>query len=149
MKYFINCVTSNYSNFKGRARRKEYWHFILFASIVQILIVLLDESVTHYIVATALFLPQFAVTTRRLHDIGKKGLYAIPYIIATISITYLDLVVSDPELQFNLMRSLSLLTIYMLPMMCKDSQSGENQYGPNPKETPSTPQNDTNDKLVD
>ena len=33
MEYFISVVKDNYTNFEGRARRKEYWMFILFAFI--------------------------------------------------------------------------------------------------------------------
>ncbi len=33
MEYFISVVKDNYTNFEGRARRKEFWMYVLFASI--------------------------------------------------------------------------------------------------------------------
>ena len=32
--YFIEAFTKNYANFKGRARRKEYWGFTLFYALI-------------------------------------------------------------------------------------------------------------------
>ncbi|MBR3797283.1 MAG: DUF805 domain-containing protein, partial [Bacteroidales bacterium] len=33
MKYFLKCW-KHYADFKGRARRKEYWMFLLFSTII-------------------------------------------------------------------------------------------------------------------
>lgn len=33
MKYFLKCLC-NFANFKGRARRKEFWYFVLFSVII-------------------------------------------------------------------------------------------------------------------
>ena len=37
MKYFLYCL-QHYADFTGRARRSEYWYFVLFNFIVSILI---------------------------------------------------------------------------------------------------------------
>lgn len=34
--YFVRCITTKYSDFSGRARRKEWWSFILFQTLVLI-----------------------------------------------------------------------------------------------------------------
>ena len=34
MKWFKKCVTTDYANFNGRARREEYWMFVLFNMII-------------------------------------------------------------------------------------------------------------------
>lgn len=81
----------NYTNFSGRARRKEYWCFFLVQMGVVIVAMLLDaiifssETGLFYIVAAlGLFLPGLAVTIRRLHDTGRSGwwllLAAVPLI---------------------------------------------------------------------
>ena len=35
--YFARTLTSNYANFRGRARRKEYWGYVLFMSILMVI----------------------------------------------------------------------------------------------------------------
>ena len=42
MEYFISVVKDNYTNFEGRARRKEYWMFILFAFVFVITFGIID-----------------------------------------------------------------------------------------------------------
>jgi uncharacterized membrane protein YhaH (DUF805 family)/cold shock CspA family protein len=101
--YFRRGLTSNYVNFRGRARRKEFWGFALFATILLILFVgaglFLDDAAgnldygdalpTATIGAFGLFilltiLPGIAITIRRQHDIGLSGwfylLVFVPYV---------------------------------------------------------------------
>ncbi|MDP2685678.1 MAG: DUF805 domain-containing protein [Aequorivita sp.] len=81
----------NYFNFKGRARRKEFWMFILFQIILVILISFiifffkyiypLDEKY-NLSPLIGLFLlistfPIFSVAVRRFHDTGRSGLWLI------------------------------------------------------------------------
>jgi len=121
MSWYIK-VLKNYAVFSGRARRKEYWMFILFnfifglvASFIDLGIGLLTFAVFGlgllYILYTlAVFVPGLAVSVRRLHDVGKSGWY---YLIILIPI-------AGP--------------IWLLVLLCTDSQPGDNKYGPNPKE---------------
>lgn len=55
------------------------------------------------------FLPGLAVMVRRLHDVGKSGWM---FFIALVPI---------------------IGAIWLLVLFVKDSESGENKYGPNPK----------------
>ena len=34
--YFVRCITTKYADFSGRARRKEWWSFILFQTLILI-----------------------------------------------------------------------------------------------------------------
>ncbi len=99
--YFWRAVTTNYVNFGGRARRKEYWGYALFWTIA--FVVLLTGSVaqdvasgyldmdgrdlpivTFGIVGTfvvATFFPGLALAVRRLHDIGLPGWVVLVLII--------------------------------------------------------------------
>ena len=89
-RYYINIVKGTYTNFKGsfegRARREEYWFFILFNWIVGFLIGfidgILDTEIDAVIYSIGLFgtlynlavlLPSIALATRRMHDINKSG----------------------------------------------------------------------------
>ena len=98
-------VLQQYADFSGRARRKEYWMFLLFhlifAGLLGFLIFYTADEYTYdddlyksnsYSIFNWLFLiyilgtliPSIAVTVRRLHDIGKSGFWyfitLIPYI---------------------------------------------------------------------
>lgn len=117
----ISSVFKNYANFNGRARRSEFWFFALFN-----LIIYLAASVINYLIAgnsdttsiigiiyllysLATILPSLAVSWRRLHDIGKSGAYILFILIPLVG------------------------WIFLLAWFVKDSDMGENRFGPNPK----------------
>lgn len=91
MKWFVKCIR-NYANFTGRARRKEYWNFVLFAAILSILANVMDRLIFGqmsigwfaFMLSLFLFLPQLSVSVRRLHDTGKSGYHLLGYILANI-----------------------------------------------------------------
>lgn len=76
MKYYFKAF-ENYANFNGRARRREYWYFMLFTTLVQLFLTLIDKSFFANIYVLAVFLPSLAVGVRRMHDVGKSGWYII------------------------------------------------------------------------
>ena len=119
MNYYLK-VLKQYSNFKGRARRKEYWMFTIFNIIFGGIAMTLDsvfgiaiEGVgygpLYGIYVLVLFIPGLAVAVRRLHDIGKSG--------------WMYLIVFIPLIG----------AIWILVLLLKDSEEGDNKYGPNPK----------------
>ncbi len=88
---------SNYVNFSDRAARSEYWYWVLFVIIAEIVTSIIDYGVIGYNVTTALFglaviLPGIAVSIRRLHDTDRSGwwvfLACIPLIGAIILIIW-------------------------------------------------------------
>lgn len=90
MKWFVKCIR-NYVNFSGRARRKEYWFFVLFTFIFSIVASLLDRLIfgPTGILLSGLFrlfilLPQLAVMVRRLHDTNRSGKWVLWYYLASI-----------------------------------------------------------------
>lgn len=75
--WFVKCLT-NYANFSGRARRKEFWFFMLFCVILSIISEAIDavlgtKPLVNGLLNLALLLPSLAVGARRLHDIGRSG----------------------------------------------------------------------------
>ena len=75
--WFVKCLT-NYANFSGRARRKEFWFFMLFCVILGIIAEVIDtvlgtEPIVNSLLNLALLVPSLAVGARRLHDIGRSG----------------------------------------------------------------------------
>ncbi|MCQ2136876.1 MAG: DUF805 domain-containing protein [Bacteroidales bacterium] len=107
-------VLEKYCCFEGRARRSEYWWFTLANMGVSILTQgLMKAGVLGIILACvicfALFLPSIGVSVRRLHDIGKSGLYLLVAFIPLVG---------------------AFVLIYWSVL---DSQVGANEYGPSPK----------------
>ena len=95
----------------------------------------------------ATIIPSIAVTVRRLHDIGKSGLWA--FLIYGGS--FLSLFTDMPNQSAAAKAVISLVEVGILILsliwMFTDSQSGENQWGPNPKENP-TPEEMTPNDLI-
>ena len=82
----IRVCFSKYIDFSGRARRSEYWFFILFQVIIDLFLYAFypysssHQSTLFYawhalytLVGFAFFLPNLTVSVRRLHDIDKSG----------------------------------------------------------------------------
>lgn len=68
----IKYCLSNYANFSGRAKRSEYWYFVLFAAITYFVLALMSPGL--YVIAVfALIIPTTAAAVRRLHDGGRSG----------------------------------------------------------------------------
>ncbi|HCR87113.1 MAG TPA: DUF805 domain-containing protein [Psychrobacter sp.] len=99
----------NYANFSGRARRKEYWYFVLVQMGLVIIAMILDAIIFnseiglfYIVVALGLFLPGLAVTIRRLHDTSRSGWWFLISILPLIgSIILLVFLASDTKLEIN------------------------------------------------
>ncbi|WP_125718212.1 DUF805 domain-containing protein [Flavobacterium ustbae] len=115
LEMFKKVVFENYANFDGRARRKEYWMFVLSFYLIIFCIAFIggaSEAISSTLsgVMTALLgllylgliIPMIAVSVRRVHDTGKNGWFVlIPY--------------------------------YNLYLMVIKGDVGSNAYGPDPK----------------
>lgn len=113
----IQTVFRKYATFSGRARRSEYWYFALFNFIILMVLNILFQAtgatffgVLSGLYSLAVLVPGLAVCWRRMHDIGKSGAFYFCILIPIVGF---------------------FLILYWF---CKDSQPGENDYGPNPKE---------------
>lgn len=106
MNYYLH-VLKNYVTFNGRARRAEYWYFVLFNFIISFILGflggLMDFVFLGNIYSLAVLLPSIAVGVRRMHDVGKSGWFL-------------------------------LIPIYNLILACTAGVKGENEYGPDPKD---------------
>lgn len=118
---FTDSVSSffrNYAVFEGRSSRSEYWFPQLFNFMISFAFGLLDAAISggqdglgsglNLIYSLAIIVPNLAVTARRLHDTGKSGWWYL-LILTVVGI---------------------IPVIYWL---CKGSDVGENDYGPNAK----------------
>mgnify|MGYP001474305728 CR=1 FL=1 len=113
MYWYIECFRK-YADFSGRARRTEYWMFILFSVIVSFVIELVDGligmgGILYPVYFLVSLIPSFSVIIRRLHDTGRSGWWWLIGFVPVIGM------------------------IAMLLFFVLDSEPGTNQYGENPK----------------
>lgn len=104
----------DYKKFDGRSRRTEFWMFLLVNIGVSIALSVVEAmfgspGILSWLYSLAVLVPAIAVSVRRLHDIGRPGMWAIVMFIPVLN--------------------LALLLFFMT----QDSQPGSNEYGPNPK----------------
>jgi len=75
MRYFISCI-KKYAVFKGRARRKEYWMFVLFYSILSTPFIIFDtfafekDGALFTFYQVALFLPGVVLANHLPERVG-------------------------------------------------------------------------------
>lgn len=110
MNWYLK-VLKQYADFKGRARRKEYWTFAFINSIIKTVlkytgVYLFDFDKNgigiHTFYGFAIFIPYLAVMVRRAHDVGKSGWYM-------------------------------LIPFYNIYLLFIEGDSAENKYGPDSK----------------
>jgi uncharacterized membrane protein YhaH (DUF805 family) len=120
MKWFLDVLKNKYATFDGRARRSEYWYFVLFYILILIALTLVDGLVGTLneeagiglfsgLFALGTMVPGLAVTVRRLHDTDRSGWWVLIGIVPIIG------------------------DIALLVFAAQDSQPGANRFGPNPK----------------
>lgn len=109
----VRSVLSQYATFSGRARRSEYWFWVLATFIVSMVAGIIDAiigtQVLGYVVVLATIVPNLAVGARRLHDTGRSGWWQLIGIIPIIG------------------------WILLIVWYATDGDPGANEHGPNPK----------------
>jgi uncharacterized membrane protein YhaH (DUF805 family) len=138
MEWYLK-VLRQYADFNGRARRKEYWMFVLFNFIIMFggmivlgIIAQIIESMTFTVSADsqvaqakgsgngvvaivvilyvlATIIPSLAVAVRRLHDTNQSGWMMLIGLIPVLG------------------------GIWLLMSMVEEGDKGDNKYGPDPK----------------
>jgi uncharacterized membrane protein YhaH (DUF805 family) len=109
MNWYL-AVLKQYAVFSGRARRKEYWMFVLFNVIIAFVIGFVfglagagnSSQVIINIYSLVVLIPSIAVGIRRMHDTDHSGWWI-------------------------------LVPIVNLIFACTDGTPGQNRFGLNPK----------------
>lgn len=117
MDWFIKAITQHYADFEGRARRAEYWYFVLFYVLAYLVLSIIDGvigtgGILAGIYSLALLVPGIAITARRLHDTGRSGWWQLIGLIPLIG------------------------AIVMLVFLVQEGSFERNTYGPSPKKNP-------------
>lgn len=122
----LKAFWSNYTNFKGRARRSEYWFIQLFLVLTNLAaapidLALMNGDVERFIAnggggivgliwIFATIVPALAVLIRRLHDTNRSGWWALIGLVPLAG------------------------AIVLLVFTVEDSNKSVNKYGASPKE---------------
>ncbi len=160
MSYFVNAM-KNYANFKGRARRKELWIYLIVSTLISFVVTMIAIAATGGLdrfvdyettgnsrtlfgmspialgiaaAVTVIFIcPTIAVVVRRLHDTGHSALWIL-FLVAFYLSSFLTATVEVyvAAAAFAFLTFILGVTNFIL-IFIADSQHGENQYGPNPK----------------
>jgi uncharacterized membrane protein YhaH (DUF805 family) len=119
MNWYLQ-VLQKYGVFDGRSRRKEYWFFVLFSTLISLLLIAIDSATGTFrsprgpgllsgIYSLAVLVPSLAVSVRRLHDTNRTGWWLLLGIVPFIG------------------------PIVLLVFFASDGNPDDNEYGPNPK----------------
>lgn len=95
----VRTCLARYVTFSGRASRSEYWYFVLFVVLAELIAGIVDWTLfgasatvvtetgtttvatapapVQSVVSLALFLPHLAAAWRRMHDTGRSGWYVL------------------------------------------------------------------------
>ncbi len=114
----IRTCFSKYATFSGRARRSEYWWFVLMNMIVSSALARLSQigggsklfEAMASLWSLGLLVPGIAVAVRRLHDVGKSGWNYLWVLLPIVG------------------------WILLLVWAARPGMEGTNQYGPDPKD---------------
>ena len=99
----------NYIVFEGRARRSEFWFWVLFTFLAGIATGIVDLvlfpgnslSPINTLFALAVFLPSLAVGARRLHDIDKAGWWLLLWLVPIVGWIILIVLAVQPGAEIS------------------------------------------------
>ncbi len=151
MRYFSEAISKKYAKFSGRARRKEYWTFILITILISLVLEAIDvlafkaKPILSTIFGLFIIIPSLAIQVRRLHDTNRSWKWLlitiIPGIIASIllgvnlkNINPNDVTITKGTIWAGLLflilfvGAIVLFVFYLLP-----GTVGPNKYGEDPK----------------
>ena len=89
----VKTCLNKYATFEGRAHRPEYWWFVLFGTLLQLVGSTIDAGLLGFemgggpvagIAGLAVMLPWLAVAVRRLHDIDRSGWWLLICLLPVI-----------------------------------------------------------------
>ncbi len=103
----VKACFTKYADFSGRAKRPEFWWFVLFCIVVSVVLEFVSSYVS-WAFSLATLVPSLAVGARRLHDVNKSG--------------WLQLLALIPILGW----------IYLIYVCAQPGDTADNQYGPVP-----------------
>jgi uncharacterized membrane protein YhaH (DUF805 family) len=119
MNWYLEALRK-YAVFEGRARRMEYWMFVLINCLIVVVLSVVDTVVGLFSLGNSIgaltglywlvvLVPSVAVTVRRLHDTDRSGWWALLALLPVLG------------------------TIVLFVFCVLDGTPGPNRFGENPK----------------
>lgn len=119
MNWYLEALRK-YAVFDGRARRMEYWMFVLINCLIVVVLSVVDTVVGLFSLGNSVgaltglywlvvLVPGIAVTVRRLHDTDRSGWWALLALLPVLG------------------------TIVLFVFCVLDGTPGPNRFGENPK----------------
>ncbi|MBK7636588.1 MAG: DUF805 domain-containing protein [Saprospiraceae bacterium] len=138
MEVFLDVVKNKYAEFNGRARRKEFWMYVLVTTLITIscyVVIAIGAAFSNdliiyfgyfllILISFGLFIPNLAVYIRRLHDTNRSGWFLLIGVIPFIGF------------------------LILLVFLLTEGTYGPNKYGPDPKSPNSELETIGKDELV-
>lgn len=120
INYFTEALTKRYADFKGRARRYEFWSYYLGVVVISLVMSIFVPLISNpkgfmifYVVFVVIWLfllvPTLAIAVRRMHDLGKGGGWIFINLVPLIG------------------------SIWFLILTLKPGETGANRFGEDPK----------------
>jgi uncharacterized membrane protein YhaH (DUF805 family) len=91
----IKLCFTKYADFNGRAKRPEFWWFVLFCFGGSLVLEFVSSYVS-WAFSLATLVPSIAVGARRLHDVNKSGWLQLLGLIPILGWLYLIYVCAQP-----------------------------------------------------
>jgi len=114
IEVYKKVILEKYVAFDGRARRREYWMYVLANFIVAIALGIIGMIIRFPFISTiyglAVLIPGIALSIRRMHDLNKSGFWILLSFIPIIG------------------------WIWLLILAATEGTKGDNTYGPDPKQ---------------
>ena len=147
---FQDTVTNHYVDFNGRVGRTQFWYYMLVAIALMIVVSIVASIIRvpalGSLIGLALLLPNLGMGVRRLHDIGKPGIYIVVLVIPAALYIVLAILSAIMLLMggglgvlmmigglFMLLALANLAALgVMIYFWVQPGQTGDNQYGPAP-----------------
>ena len=163
----IESCLRQYLGFCGRATLAEFWWWALGITVVITLLSIIERIIFGFgddswyrplpLFGLAIFLPGIAVTTRRLHDIGRSGWWQLGWVavgaltvipVAIGGMVYLDrmsmMFSSEGDFSMGNIAPIIVglvifmviwigLAVWIIWWMVKQGQAGPNTHGPDPR----------------
>lgn len=97
MRWYL-AVMRRYTGFDDRADRTEFWWFMLWTTVITVVLIILDTvlgtgneyfGLLEALYTVAAIVPSLAVGARRLHDIGRSGWWQLILLVPIIGLIVL------------------------------------------------------------
>lgn len=145
----VRTCFSKYATFQGRARRPEFWFFLLFDVLASVVAWVVNEmlfglgsgiSPVHWLYSLAtltMLVPALAVGARRLHDIDRSGwwqlILVVPLLIVIVLIVLIVLIPTVtgwlPLINVVVSFLSVILLIVLIVFWCQCGTAGRNRFG--------------------